>query len=180
VLDARDAESADSHVVACRQALVSLDYNIADWCKAASHWFDLRFIQDTHGILRVMAKCVYLRRFVISDLSDSSNPNMATPVQLADIREPLLELHSWMSEAGVDLPPFEVVFTEALALAKSMREDVDSWYRSRSYIDVADSDPYSGSDPFISDADPAQVPTRRKKLHPGHEQREDGELAPTS
>jgi hypothetical protein len=44
-------------------AMKSLGHNAADWCKATSHFFDLRFLQDTDNMHTVMAKCMDLRMF---------------------------------------------------------------------------------------------------------------------
>jgi hypothetical protein len=128
-VDERDAKGRDAGD-ARKQALLSLGYDIADWCRAASHWFQQRFTNDIHGKVLLCAQAFDLRMFV-SRTFPSEYSSFGAFLD-ADVKTPLSEVHAWMKAAGIDLPDFEIVYGECVALATVMHQDVLQFYQQRS------------------------------------------------
>jgi len=45
------------------EANFDMSYDVAKWLECATHFFDVRFLRDEHGMLSVASKCLDLRRF---------------------------------------------------------------------------------------------------------------------
>jgi hypothetical protein len=72
------------------EATFDLSYDVANWLECATHFFNVRFLRDEHGILSIASMCLVLRRFAPSPGHEDEHDDYE------DIKEPLKEIMKWM------------------------------------------------------------------------------------
>jgi hypothetical protein len=117
----------DDGGLAC--AMKSLGHNVADWCKAASHFFDVRFLQDIHAMHNVMAKCMDLRMFCKRGVGDMSM------FVKDNVEESLRVVHAWMIRSGIVVADFEHVLQQCTKLASKLQQEVEDFYAGATFPD---------------------------------------------
>ena len=107
------------------EATFDLSYDVAKWLECAIHFFHVRFLRDEHGILATASLCLDLRRFApLTGHQDEHDEN-----RYDDMKEPLQIILEWMKNGGVqDVPNIDVVFAQAMNLARIMEKEVKDFY----------------------------------------------------
>jgi hypothetical protein len=116
------------------EATFDLSYDVAKWLECAAHFFHVRFLRDEHGMLNIASKCLDLRRFTAL----TAHATEFRPDNYEDIKEPLQIILEWMIKGGVqDVPDIDVVFEQAMLLARSMEKEVIDFYKGCSNPNTA-------------------------------------------
>jgi hypothetical protein len=107
---------------AIRQGLINVGHDVSDWCENLIHFFNTRYEGSAlKSKVKVMAKCVDLRLFVIPMVV----PYASFDIYLECCVKPNLEdLYDWAVGGGINMPEFNVVWSQCMALGMKMHEDV--------------------------------------------------------
>jgi len=109
------------------EAAFDLSYDIAEWLECAAHFFSLRFLKDEHEILWIASKCMDLRLFATVNYNDDAHHQAF----IEGIYAPLQQIILWMKKGGVqDVPAIDIVYSQAIALADNMRNDITAFYNA--------------------------------------------------
>jgi hypothetical protein len=118
------AEGATDEFAHLEAAFV-LSYAVAKWLDCVAHFCIVRFLRDEHGMLHVASKCLDLRGLnALTGYQTEFHQN-----RYEDIKDTLEIIMEWMMMGGgQDVPDVDVVFAQAMLLARSMEKEVKYVY----------------------------------------------------
>ena len=107
------------------QAYRELQHVMADWIENIVHFFEVRFIDDEHGMLAVAAKCLDLRLYCRKSFPN----NQGISRYLDESVKPIFQqVWDWAKSAGVNVAPWATAWAALQVLAKRLHSDVVDFY----------------------------------------------------
>eukprot|EP00951_Prasinocladus_malaysianus_P006398 scaffold45512_cov19-Prasinocladus_malaysianus.AAC.1 len=111
------------------QAFKDLQHMIADWIENMNHFFKVRFIDDTHQKVQVMAKCLDLRLFCVRSFPKGMSLDQYLAIE---VKQPFATLWKWAKDAGINVYPEDECWSAMCILAKRLHDEVTSFYAGAS------------------------------------------------